>query len=373
MKICHVIYIPRFSGAEILVRNLAIEHTTEGHEIAIVAIMPPEPSFAIAQQDLASIGVSLVFPTTPLNKWARLQFLAQALKAFSPDVIFAHAVIPSFYARYAVKLAGLRQTSVISVLHDASQDDYASSYFRLLEQWLAPRPDAIVTVSQKSADNYRQRIRSRIAPQTITNGIRLDAFVQAQDDRSTIRKNLFNADEQDIVFLQVGRISSTKQQQHSLIAFSEAIKQFNVPGKLCFVGTSEDHEYEAHLKQKVAELSLTEQVLFLGVRSDIPQLLSAADIYLMPSLSEAHSVAFIEALASGITIIASDIPSFQFGAAFPGVHLISPHHVNEFVQTIGESIQAGRSRRWQRDLSEYSIRKTANAYLEMSKSLVPVG
>jgi glycosyltransferase involved in cell wall biosynthesis len=369
MKICHVIYIPRLSGAEILVRNLALQHQAQGHQILIVAIMPPEHSFAIAQQDLAEIDVTMRFPQRSLNQWHRLHFLVQAFKQFLPDAIFAHAVIPSFYARYAAWLSGLHKIPVVSVLHDASQDDYASAYFRWVERWLAPPPAAIVSVSPTGAENYQHRIRSNIKPHTIANGIHLDAFLSPNCNRVEMRKKLFGVDDKQIVFLQVGRIASTKQQQHSLKAFSEAIQRFNFSGTLCFAGVSQDPDYEAHLKHQVVELGLSKQVVFLGVRSDIAELLAITDVYLMPSLIEAHSVAFIEALASGITVIASDIESFQFGAAFPGVHLISPHCLDQFVQRIGDVVQVGARQRWQRDLSDYSICKTATAYLELSKAL----
>jgi glycosyltransferase involved in cell wall biosynthesis len=379
MKICHVIYIPRFSGAEILVRNLAAQHRLQGHQVAVVAIMPSEASFAIVQHDLTQMGVCSNFPPRPLGKWERLKFLADALQTFSPDVVFAHAVIPSFYARFAAKLARLRHTPVVTVLHDASQDDYASPYFRLLENWLAPQPAAIVAVSPTSASNYRRRIRSKIDPQVIVNGVQLEAFDRAVSHRSTVRKNIFKVNDDQFVFLQVGRISRTKQQHHSLHAFAQAVKTFGLSGKLCFVGISEDSSYESELKQLTTQLEVADHVLFLDARSDIPELLAGADVYLMPSLFEAHSVAFIEALASGITIIASDIPSFRFGAAFPGVHLISPESIDEFMQAINQvtqphtpqssTFQPRIVRRWQRDLSDYSICKTANSYLETSKVL----
>jgi L-malate glycosyltransferase len=371
MKICHVIYIPRFSGAEILVRNLAIQHRAEGHEIAIVAIMPAEDSFVSVQQDLESMGVMLLFPNQLLNKWERLQFLVQALKQFSPDVVFAHAVIPSFYARYAIALARLRGTSVVSVLHDASQDDYASPYFRFVEKWLAPPPAAIVTVSPQSAENYCQRIRSSIDTQVIPNGVQLEPFAAEHKNRSKTRSEIFKANGNELIFLQVGRISLTKQQHYSLQAFAAAVKTFNLSGKLCFVGITEDRAYETELKTMAKSLEIAEHVLFLGARPDIPELLAAADLYLMPSQFEAHSVAFIEALASGITIIASDIASFQFGSKFAGVTLISPQMIDEFVAAIEQAIQTG-SHRWQRDLSDYSIDKTANSYLALSKSVASV-
>lgn len=371
MKICHVIYIPRFSGAEILVRNLAIQHQAEGHEIAIAAIMPAEDSFAIAQQDLKSMGVRLQFPSQSLNKWERLQFLVQAFKQFSPDVVFAHAVIPSFYARYAMALARLQGASVVSVLHDASQDDYASPYFQLLEKWLVPKPAAIVAVSPDGAENYCKRICSEKIPQVIRNGIPTGEFTQAHSDRFRVRRNIFKVDDQ-LVFLQIGRIVATKQQHYSLQAFAKAVKLFGSSAKLCFVGTPQDSIYNAELQHMAVELKIADQVLFLGSRSDIPSLLAAADIYLMPSLIESQGIAYIEALASGITIIASDIPPFQFGSEFAGVTLVSPQMIDEFVTAIGQVIQAGIARRWQRDLSDYSIDRTANSYLTLSKSIAAV-
>ncbi|MBD1823584.1 glycosyltransferase family 4 protein [Cyanobacteria bacterium FACHB-DQ100] len=365
MRICHVIYIPRFSGAEILVRSLAIAHQALGHQVAVMALMPPQPSFLSELAQMQAAQVSLFLPEQELSKRERITFLVQHLKQFKPDVVVAHAVIPSLYARIAVRLAALHHTSTLSVLHDASQDDYASPYFRALERWFVPAPDAIVAVSPTGAENYCNRINSIAKPVVIPNGINLSAIQQAATQRDRVRQTIFAVQPEEVVFLQVGRFSSTKQQHLSLQAFAQAQQQAPFSGKLCFVGSSEDQPYEQHLRQLAQQFNIEDQLLILGSRSDVPDLLSGADVFLMPSKIEAHSLAFIEALSSGIAIVASDIPSLQYGKAFPGVKLICPELINEFTRAIVETVRSSVKVRWQRDLSAYSVEQTSKAYLEL--------
>ncbi|WNZ44004.1 glycosyltransferase family 4 protein [Leptolyngbya boryana CZ1] len=371
MKICHVIYIPRFSGAEILVRELARDHAAKGHQIAVISLMPLEESFRSQQQLLEQANVDMAFPTRMLGKYGRFQFLTQQLRRWKPDIILGHAVIPSLYAQIAAKLAGLTQTSVINVLHDASQDDYASWYFQALEKWIAPDADAVVAVSQLGAENYVKRIRPVSVPYVIPNGINLERIVQASSQREQVRNQVFSVSDQDVVYLQVGRFNQIKQQHLTLQAYAQAAQTAEFTSKLFLAGIVEDPNYEQSLRQRVAELNLENQVVFLGARSDVPELLAGADVYLMPSKQEAHSVAFAEALASGITIVASDIPSFQYGRSFQGVDLIQPEQTEVFARRLTESAYTAVQVRWHRDLSAYAIEQTANAYLNVFQALSP--
>ncbi|MBE9009086.1 glycosyltransferase family 4 protein [Pseudanabaenaceae cyanobacterium LEGE 13415] len=368
MRICHVIYIPRFSGAEILVRELAIAHQALGHDVAVMALFPSEPSFLGELGKMEAMGISLFLPEQRLEKWDRLNFLIQGLKQFKPDVVVAHSIIPSAYIRIAVKFAFLSRTATISVLHDASQDDYAPSKMRSLERWIIPKPDAVVSVSQIGADNYSRRIRSSKKPLVIPNGIDLSRITQAASHREAVREQVFTVQPEEFVFLQVGRFGSTKQQHLSLEAFAKVHQIVPFSGKLCFVGCSENEAYEEELRQLAKKFQVEEKVLFLGSRSDIPELLAGADIFLMPSKFEAQGIAFIEALTSGISVIASEIPPFEYGRAFAGVHLIQPQRVDQFAQAIAEVIRHG-SVRWERDTNSYSMEQTSEAYLALFQSL----
>ena len=68
-------------------------------------------------------------------------------------------------------------------------------------------------------------------------------------------------------------------------------------------------ELEGEIRQQVHELGLDPNVIFLGVRKDIADILSAMDVFLMPSFREGLPVSLVEAQASGIKIIASDVIS----------------------------------------------------------------
>jgi len=371
MKICHIIYIPRLSGAEILVRDLAIYHGTEGNQIIVLSLEPSEDSFSPISQAMQASNVGLVFPDRKLGKLSRLKFLNQSLRDFEPDVIIAHSIIPSVYVRLALRLLGSASVPVVTVLHDASQDDYASPYFRSIERFLKPS-GSVIALTDHALSNYRKRCGKKSKVSIIPNGINLSALRVDFLRREEVRSRIFAVNQTEPVFLQVGRMNRNKQQHLSIKAFIQTCKDEAFNGKLFLAGLVQDKEYCSELRQMVADAGLQERIIFLGPRSDIPDLLAASDVYLMPSLVEAHSIAFLEALANGITMVISDIPAFERGKQFSGVFSLQPEDTQTFAKILAELAKQNSIQRWQRDLSEFSIDKTANSYLEVFDSLLTI-
>jgi glycosyltransferase involved in cell wall biosynthesis len=66
-------------------------------------------------------------------------------------------------------------------------------------------------------------------------------------------------------------------------------------------------EEEVRLRKEAAELGISEYVLFLGYRSDVPELLDIMDVFVLPSLSECLPLCLLEAMAAGVPIISSDV------------------------------------------------------------------
>jgi|GEM_PF-503061 len=370
MKICHVIYIPRLSGAEILVRDLTCCHISLGHQVSIISIDPPETSFVSELERLQSVGALLKFPKSKLGKFARFRFLSTKFKELNPDIVVAHSVIPSAYARLALKLIGLGHIPTVTVLHDASQNDYASKYLRLLEKLLVPSPSCVIAIAETAASNYERHIGKHIKTEVIPNGININNFINPVFPRNQVRENVFYTKDNEVIFLQIGRFGLIKQQHLSVQAFIKVCQNLNFCGKLFLVGILEDTDYVQKLRKVIANCKLENRIIFLGPRTDIPDLLAGADVFFMPSLEEAQGIAFVEALASGITIIASDIPPFQYGLKFPGVSLIQPENIDLFAEKISKAVESEFAKRWERDLSAYSIEKTSNAYLENFNFLI---
>lgn len=369
MKICHVIYIPRLSGAEILVRDLALVHSRENHEISIISIKPLQDSFKETLGELVKNGVKTYFPDNEYGKFKRFAFIRKALIDIKADVLILHSVIPGLYIRFLQKIF-YDSTPTILVLHDASQDDYQSFYFRCIERFLVNSPSYLIGLSQRAIDNYKNRNRKKISSKIIKNGIFIENILSASKNRENTRKTVFNVlDESEIIFLQVGRISPVKQQHLSLAAFKEASSYFTGRGRLFFVGISEDKEYEINLIENIKKERLDKLVYFLGERSDIPDLLGGADVYLMPSQDEANSIAMLEAIASGIKVIANDIYGFREYRDIEGVNLINCSDINLYSRYIYESIGSSSKRHMNRSLVEYSINITAKKYIKIFNKL----
>lgn len=138
----------------------------------------------------------------------------------------------------------------------------------------------------------------------MSNAVDADKFRFSAEHRKEIRQSL-NLNNK-FVIVNVGRFNPQKNHTFVLDVFS-AIKNKVPNSMLLLVGNG---ELESDIKDKVASLGLTNDVLFLGLRDDIHKLLSASDVFLFPSLYEGLPVTMVEAQASGIKCFISDaVPS----------------------------------------------------------------
>jgi len=137
----------------------------------------------------------------------------------------------------------------------------------------------------------------------LRNGIDTRKFEYYEDIREKTRKLL--GVENKIVLLQTGRLEYQKNYEFTLDMFADYVK-LNQNAVLLIVGHG---SMEQELIKKAEPLG--DKVKFLGFRSDIPQLLMAADVFLQPSHFEGFSLASIEAQCSGISWLVSEaVPKY---------------------------------------------------------------
>ena len=134
----------------------------------------------------------------------------------------------------------------------------------------------------------------------LKNAIDSSAYSYDEETRNAVRKEL--GLEGRKVIIHVGQFRTQKNH-------GKVIEVFNVLHKrddsfaLVLVGTGEEQD---NIKSKVEELGLKEDVLFLGNRNDIPELLMSADVFLFPSLYEGLGIALLEAQAADLICVVSD-------------------------------------------------------------------
>ena len=135
----------------------------------------------------------------------------------------------------------------------------------------------------------------------LNNGIDIDSFKFQKPIRNKFRLNL-GIDSDDLVLGHVGRFVPLKNHKFLIEIFKEFLK-IHHNSKLLLVGTGPE---EKKIKQIVKENKISDKVIFLGERADIPELLWTMDYFLMPSIYEGLPFVLIEAQSAGLRCLVSE-------------------------------------------------------------------
>lgn len=181
--------------------------------------------------------------------------------------------------------------------HNASQDKNLKYIIKLMaKRKISKYADELFACSKKAGqwmfntDNFI----------TLNNAINSKEYAYNEKKSKDLKEALGLSNK--FVIGHVGRFF--KQKNHTfLIDIFKELSQINEDAVLMLVGGG---ELEEEIKNKVNELGLSDKVLFLGVRDDIPDLMQVMDVFLLPSLYEGLGIVLIEAQASGLKCIISD-------------------------------------------------------------------
>ena len=161
----------------------------------------------------------------------------------------------------------------------------------------------VIFVNHMTRNAYRQLFK---APEsrclTIYNGVDTGKFSGSRSRRVEVRQKL-GLKEQDVMVITTGNLTPVKGQRVLIQAIENLVrKQLAIH---CFiVGEGESRK---DLEEQITLLGLERSVELLGYRDDIPSMLSGADIFCFPSLNEALGFSLLEAMASGLPVVASNV------------------------------------------------------------------
>jgi len=238
-----------------------------------------------------SLGLSR---KTDLTVALRLRSL---LKQLRPDVLHTYLLHSNVLGRIVGRLTG--DPAIISSERTIGQ---ASLGGRLATRLTNPLADAVEVNSDTGAEAIQHGLGVPAAKiEIVRSGIDLDAYAGPLR-RQEIRSELGLKDDQHLV-LYVGRLRPVKGVEYGIRAFASAMAQHpNI-----HIALAGEGEQLGDLRKLAIELGVQEAVTFLGVRNDLPDLLSAADSVLMPSLTEGFPRTAIEAMAAGKPVIATRV------------------------------------------------------------------
>lgn len=215
------------------------------------------------------------------------------------DIVFRHTDV----ATVAIDLIAARMGGAKRrIPHSHSTDSKHLAAHELLRPVLVANSTEYFACSQPAAEwMYGSKIAGKKKYCLVKNGIDLEKYAYDSVRRENKRKEL-GIDKDTLVIGHVGNFVYAKNHLFLLEIFAAVQKK--VPNaKLLLAG---DGELRREIEQKIEELGIKEQVSLLGIRSDIPDLLQAMDVYLFPSVYEGLPVALVEAQASGLPCVISD-------------------------------------------------------------------
>ncbi|MDH5545602.1 MAG: TIGR03088 family PEP-CTERM/XrtA system glycosyltransferase [Gammaproteobacteria bacterium] len=185
---------------------------------------------------------------------------------------------------------------------DMSDIDGSNSKYRILRRAYNPLIARFIALS-KDLDSWLKE-QVRISPRKIVqiyNGVDMQRFSQSEKSRQEIRKEL-GIGKSEILVGSVGRLQAEKDQATLLRAY--ALLEKNENTRLVLIGDGPDRQ---KLEALAIQLAISNRVIFAGARNDVPAMLNALDLFVLPSLGEGISNTILEAMASGLPIVATSV------------------------------------------------------------------
>jgi len=293
-------------GSERLVHNLALRLDRSRFNPSVAWLYGNE-----VLQEFRDLHVPLHFvPKTKRVDFSTMQKLARIIKCEGIDVVNAQHFMPAIYAYYGCKIVANK--GLVFTAHSKWEIEATNLKWRVAGGYLLRRMDATIGVTSHVSSAIRCVFRTN-ASQTVTieNGVDTDLVGQERDVRD-LRQSLGLTD-LDIVIGVVANLKKVKNHLLLLQAFARVAEKYeNV--KLLVIGqgfAGESDNTENALRSFVRSHRLVDRVLFLGYRTDVPNLLWIMDIFCLTSLREGLPIGLIEAMAAGLPIIGTNVEGIR--------------------------------------------------------------
>lgn len=289
MNILQVIPNLRVAGAETMCENLSVELKNKGNNVTVVSLYSEE---TIISKRLKENSINVIFlDKKPGFDISIIRKIRRIIYQYEIEVVHAHLYASLYAMIAAIKSKVFKRFVTIHTI--ASNDN--SKIGRLVNRFLFQKcnvtPIALTETIRDSIVKEYNVLPNKIP--IIYNGIPINKYSPKKDYSLLDR----------FVICHVGRFSKVKN--HELMIYTINEIKNKIPNiKLSFVGSGEQLEL---MKEKASGLGVLDIVSFEGLQADVKKYLEIADIFILPSEYEGMPMTLIEAMASGLPIIASNV------------------------------------------------------------------
>ena len=360
MNILHIISSPASGGAEVYVKDLAMNLSNQGHNLHIAFLSNAcdigrdiiyEERFL---NDLKSSGINIfvIGNETRKKPWLGMLRIKQYISEHNIDICHTHLAF------------GILFTTLSSVPVVYTHHSMEPRWGKFLYQVFNRLVDEYVGISNKCAKALESYTMRNI--NTIPNAVSEEKFIGYK--RARVPNDVIN-------IVMVGRLTVQKDYMNMLRALNVLDEKLRANLRVKIAGEGEIN-YKSQLLEYINKNNLNEVVAFVGVQTNIPEFLYKADIFLMSSAWEGLPIALTEATVSGLPCIVTDVGGCAEVIVNSGNGIVvAPQNPQDLAEAITSLVNQPNlieqySRNALHNSAQYSISKAAQLHLHLYSKML---
>lgn len=292
-----VIFINRLAvgGAErLVVDTINYLNSLSDVEVKLVTIRPEIEDQSIVSDCRLKAGQHEFIDVNSLFDLRGIFKIYKFLRQYKPNVIFSHL----WFSNSIVRIANIfSKISKLIIFEHNVYDTVKSKKQFFLDKVLQKFCYKILAVSKAVENSLVKHDIDKDKITVVPNAVNVSRYQNIEKDKLDELKLELNIKDNDFVYIFIGRLIKQKAVDILLKSFSLVDR-----GHLLIIGDGEE-------KKELKKLT-SNRVHFLGIRSDIPELLAISDCFVLPSRHEGMPIVLLEAIAANKAIVTSD-----FGAS----------------------------------------------------------
>lgn len=239
-----------------------------------------------------------------------MRMLGNIIRQNNIDLVNAHHFMSLLYCVYGCKISNRRK--LIYTEHSGLEIEKLSRKWKAAGRYLLGRSDRAIGVSPGVSKQIQRTFKlSSAKTVSIGNGVAVELF-ENNREKACLKTSLGIKNDEVIIGI-VANFHKIKNHIFLLRAFNEITKD-GWRSKLLLVGQGFENiseNAEPEIRNYIAENRLGQNVLTLGYRTDIPDLLGSMDIFCLPSLNEGLPISLIEAMAAGLPVVGTNVEGIR--------------------------------------------------------------
>lgn len=313
-------------GSGVLATELGLWLSKAGHQVHFVATSVP---FRLGDNGCDAVYfhkiASMTYPLfeSPLVTLSEASKLVEVCEQYEIDVIHAHYAIPHAAAALLARqmMRSAKKPAIVTTLHgtDVTLVGLDPAYLRAT-QWSIESSDVVTAVSEYLAAATSSEMGVRHGDiQVVHNGVDIARFKPGAAS-PTVRARY--AEPEERLLVHVSNFRAVKRADDVMRVFAKVAQA--LPARLVMVG---DGPQRPRVVALASELGVTDKVSFVGTLPHIEALLASSDLFLLPSEQESFGLSALEAMASGVPVIAT---------AIGGLPEVVESGVSGYLHTLGD-------------------------------------